>query len=86
MKSLQFSFAFIIVPYPDSPFLPNHATMLLDQYKNLPAVACQSISLSQHLKCLRVLAIFMRGLLLTQEYCAYAECILTGFHFSLPFI
>ncbi|XP_012312393.1 RNA-binding protein FXR1 isoform X5 [Aotus nancymaae] len=38
--------------------------MLQDQYKISPAVVCQSISLSQHLKCLRVLAIFMKGLLI----------------------
>lgn len=60
--------------------------MFRDQYKISPAVVCQSISLSQHLKCLRVLAIFMKGLLLKQEYCAYAECILPGFHFGVPFI
>lgn len=67
MKSLQFSFAIITVLSPDSPFLPKYATRLQDQYKISPAVVCQSVSLSQHLKCLRVLAIFMKGLLLIQE-------------------
>lgn len=73
MKS-QFIFALITVPYLASPFLPKRARVLLqDQYKICPAVVCQSISLSQHLKCLRVLAIFMKGLLLTHEYYTHAE-------------
>lgn len=28
----------------------------------------------------------MKGRLLIQEYCVYAECGLPGFHFSVPFV
>lgn len=48
-------------PPPESPCLPKYAKALQDQYKTSPAVVCQSASLSQHLKCLRALAIFMKG-------------------------
>lgn len=52
-----------------------------------PQLLSVSHSLSQHLRCLRVLAIFMKAfLLLVHGYCMYVEWFRAGFHFSASFI